>query len=101
MLANNMKIFETRDFFDINDETWMNYFNVNALSTVRMFRKYLKPMLERSQGRVIIVSSECGFKPIPDMICYSSTKATLINIAELTKGSNVTVNSLLPGPTAT
>eukprot|EP01031_Cornospumella_fuschlensis_P037580 gene37580-45648_t len=105
VLVNNMGIFETRDFFEITDEIWMNYFNVNVLSTVRMSRKYLKPMLERNRGRVIIVSSECGFRPIADMICYSSTKATQINIArglaELTKGTNVTVNSLLPGPTAT
>ncbi len=105
VLVNNMGIFEVRDFFDITDEIWTNYFNVNVLSTVRMSRKYLKPMLERNRGRIIIVSSECGLRPIADMICYASTKATQINIArglaELTKGTNVTVNSLLPGPTAT
>lgn len=105
ILVNNMGIFEVRDFFEVTDEIWLNYFNTNVLSTVRMCRKYLKPMLERNRGRIIIVSSECGFRPIADMVCYASTKATQINIArglaELTKGTNVTVNSLLPGPTAT
>lgn len=105
VLVNNMGIFETRDFFDITDEMWLNYFNVNVLSTVRFCRKYLKPMLERNAGRIIIVSSEAGVRSIPDMIHYASTKATQINIArglaELTKGTNVTVNSLLPGPTET
>lgn len=105
VLVNNMGIFETRDFFDITDEAWTNYFTVNVLSTVRFCRKYLKEMLTRNCGRIIIVSSECGLRPIPDMLHYSTTKAAQINLArglaELTKGTNVTVNSLLPGPTAT
>ena len=44
-------------------------------------------------------------RSIPDMIPYCMTKSAQINLArglaELTKGTNVTVNSLLPGPTAT
>jgi NAD(P)-dependent dehydrogenase (short-subunit alcohol dehydrogenase family) len=105
VLVNNMGIFETSNFFDITDERWEQYFNVNVMSTVRFCRQYLQQMLSRNQGHVIIVSSECGFRPIGDMIHYSMTKAAQINIArglsELTKGTKVTVNSLLPGPTAT
>jgi NAD(P)-dependent dehydrogenase (short-subunit alcohol dehydrogenase family) len=105
VLVNNMGIFETSNFFDITDERWENYFNVNVMSTVRFCRRYLREMLDRNQGHVIVVSSECGFRPIGDMIHYSMTKAAQINIArglaELTKGTKVTVNSLLPGPTAT
>jgi NAD(P)-dependent dehydrogenase (short-subunit alcohol dehydrogenase family) len=105
VLINNMGIFETCDFFDITDEKWSQYFNVNVMSTVRFCRQYLRQMLDRNQGRIIIVSSECGLRPIGDMIHYAMTKSAQINIArglsELTKGTNVTVNSLLPGPTAT
>ena len=105
VLVNNVGIFETQDFFEITDDQWLNYFNVNVMSTIRFCREYLKGMLERNRGRIIIISSECGMRPIADMLHYTSTKATQINIArglaELTKGTNVTVNSLLPGPTAT
>jgi NAD(P)-dependent dehydrogenase (short-subunit alcohol dehydrogenase family) len=105
VVVNNMGIFGTKNFFDITDEEFLNYFNVNVMSTVRISRHYLKFMLERNAGRIIVISSECGFRPIPDMIHYSMTKAAQISIsrglAELTKGTNVTVNSLLPGPTAT
>lgn len=105
VLCNNMGIFGTEDFFEVTDEKWFEYYNTNVMSTVRFTREYLKPMLERNKGRVIIVSSESGIRSIPDMIAYGSTKATQINIArglaELTKGTNVTVNSLLPGPTST
>jgi NAD(P)-dependent dehydrogenase (short-subunit alcohol dehydrogenase family) len=105
VLVNNMGIFETIDFFEADDEKWLTYFNTNVMSTVRCCRHFLKEMLHRNQGRIIIVSSEAGVRPIPDMIPYCATKSTQINIArglaELTKGTKVTVNSLLPGPTET
>ena len=75
------------------------------MSTVRLARKYLKEMLERDEGRIIIVASEAGVKPIPHLLALSASKASQLAIArglaELTKGTNVRVNSLLPGPTAT
>ena len=84
----NLGIFGTHDFFDITDDMWMNYFNVNVLTTVRLCRKYLKEMLSRNGGRIIIISSECGLRPIPDMLQYTITKAAQINL-------------LLAGPTMT
>lgn len=105
VLVNNLGVFNSGNFFDYTDEQWLGFFNTNVLSTVRFCRHYMKDMLERNCGRVIIVSSEAGIRSIPDMIPYCMTKAAQINIArglaELTKGTNVTVNSLLPGPTAT
>eukprot|EP01039_Chlorochromonas_danica_P006850 gene6850-7571_t len=105
VLVNNMGIFSVKDFFDLTDDDYEQYFQVNVLSTIRFSRQYLKAMLTENKGRIITISSECGMRPIPDMIHYSMTKAAQISIsrglAELTKGSNVTVNSLLPGPTMT
>lgn len=105
VLVNNLGVFDSGDFFSYTDEQWTNYYSTNVLSTVRFSRHYMKPMLERNRGRVIIVSSEAGVRSIPDMIPYCTTKAAQINLArglaELTKGTKVTVNSLLPGPTAT
>lgn len=106
VLVNCMGIFGVIDFFEASDEYWTNYMNTNIMSTVRLCRRYLKSMLERKKGRVIVVSSEAGVRSIGDMIPYSVTKAAQINfargLAELTKGvPGVTVNSLLPGPTHT
>jgi NAD(P)-dependent dehydrogenase (short-subunit alcohol dehydrogenase family) len=62
-------------------------------------------MLDNSWGRIINVASEAAIKPLPQMIHYSMTKTALVSVArglaELTKGSRVTVNSVLPGPTWT
>jgi NAD(P)-dependent dehydrogenase (short-subunit alcohol dehydrogenase family) len=60
-------------------------------------------MLERNWGRVIFISSESGIMTPPEMIHYGVTKSSQLAIsrglAELTKGTAVTVNTILPGPT--
>ena len=62
-------------------------------------------MLKRNAGRVIVIASDVAFKPLPMMIHQGMTKGALINLsrgmAELTKGSGVTVNAVLPGVTET
>lgn len=62
-------------------------------------------LLERDRGSIINIASEAGVKPLPQMLHYSMTKTAVISLsrglAELTKGTNVRVNSLLPGPTWT
>lgn len=105
VLVNNMGVFEVKEFESVTDEEWMNYFNVNVLSAVRLSREVLPEMLKRNSGRIINISSEAGVKPLPQMIPYSVSKSALISLsrglAELTKGTKVTVNSVLPGPTWT
>lgn len=105
ILINNTGIFEVKPFAEITDEEWMHYFNVNILSAVRLSRALLPTMLERDYGRIVNISSECAIKPLGQMVHYSVTKTALLSLsralAELTKGKNVTVNSVLPGPTWT
>jgi NAD(P)-dependent dehydrogenase (short-subunit alcohol dehydrogenase family) len=105
ILINNAGIFSVEDFFEIDDEEWLRYYQTNVLSAVRLCRALMSPMLKKGKGRVINISSEAGIKPLPQMIHYSVTKTALIalsrGLAELTKGTQVTVNSLLPGPTWT
>jgi NAD(P)-dependent dehydrogenase (short-subunit alcohol dehydrogenase family) len=60
-------------------------------------------MLAKDWGRVIFISSESAVFIPDEMIHYGMTKTAQIavsrGLAELTKGTNVTVNSILPGPT--
>jgi len=105
ILVNNAGIFGVEDFFNINDEEWLRYFQVNVMSMVRLCRALMPVMLERNCGRIINLASEAAIKPLPQMIHYSTTKTALVSLsrgmAELTKGTQVTVNSVLPGPTWT
>lgn len=104
-LINNAGIFSVEDFFAIDDDEWLRYYQTNVLSAVRLCRALMSPMLKKGKGCVINVASEAGVKPLPQMIHYSVTKTALIGLsrglAELTHGTQVRVNSLLPGPTWT
>jgi 3-oxoacyl-[acyl-carrier protein] reductase len=105
ILVNNLGIYEAVGFFDETDEAWQRLFEVNILSGVRLARHYLKTMLERKTGRVIFISSEAAISPSPEMAHYAATKTMQLSIsrslAELTKGTAVTVNTILPGSTKT
>ncbi|NYH11882.1 MULTISPECIES: SDR family NAD(P)-dependent oxidoreductase [Pseudomonas] len=104
-LINNVGIFEVRDFFETDDAQWFHYFNVNVMSGVRMTRLVMKAMLDRGQGSIVFISSESAVKPQPWMVHYGAMKTCLLGIsralAELTRGTAVRVNSVLPGPTYT
>jgi NAD(P)-dependent dehydrogenase (short-subunit alcohol dehydrogenase family) len=103
ILINNAGIFEPKPFFDIPDSDWTRFFETNVMSGVRLSRSYLPGMLERNWGRIIFISSESAVNIPVEMIHYGFTKTAQLSIAQglaqLTAGTNVTVNSVLPGPT--
>jgi NAD(P)-dependent dehydrogenase (short-subunit alcohol dehydrogenase family) len=103
ILVNNLGIYEPKKFAEISDADWVHIFEVNVLSGVRLTRHYFPKMLSRNEGRVIFISSESGVMTPPEMIHYGVTKSSQLAIsrglAELTKGTQVTVNTVMPGPT--
>ena len=103
ILINNAGIFEPKGFVDIPDEDWSRFFEVNVMSGVRLARAYLPGMLKRDWGRVVFISSESALNIPKEMIHYGMTKTAQLavsrGLAEMTRGTAVTVNSVLPGPT--
>jgi NAD(P)-dependent dehydrogenase (short-subunit alcohol dehydrogenase family) len=104
ILVNNVGIFEPKPFEKITDSDWEKFFAVNVMSGVRLSRAYLPGMKERNWGRVVFISSESGLQIPAEMIHYGTTKTAQLAIArglaETCQKTNVTVNSVLPGPTA-
>jgi NAD(P)-dependent dehydrogenase (short-subunit alcohol dehydrogenase family) len=103
ILINNAGIFEPKGFFDISDEDWIRFFEVNLMSGVRLSRAYMPAMLKRNWGRIVFISSESALNIPKEMIHYGVTKTAQLalsrGLAEMTRGTAVTVNSVLPGPT--
>lgn len=103
ILINNTGIFEPKPFAEIPDEDWFRFFDINVMSGVRLSRHFFPKMIEKNWGRIIFISSESGIMIPDEMIHYGMTKSAQLAIssglAQLTKGTNVTVNSILPGPT--
>lgn len=103
ILINNAGIFEPKAFTEIPDEDWFRLFEINVMIGIRLSRFYFPKMIQKNWGRIIFISSESGVFIPDEMIHYGMTKTAQLavsrGLAELTKGSAVTVNSILPGPT--
>lgn len=103
ILINNAGIFEPKDFFDIPDADWHRMFEINVMSGVRLSRALMPGMLKRNWGRIVFISSESAVHIPKEMIHYGFSKTAQLAIsrglAELTAGTAVTVNAVLPGPT--
>jgi NAD(P)-dependent dehydrogenase (short-subunit alcohol dehydrogenase family) len=103
ILINNIGIFEVKDFENITDEDWYRYFEINVMSSVRLSRQLLPKMLNKKWGRIVFISSESGVNVPANMIHYGMTKSAMLAVAnglsKLTKGTEVTVNTILGGPT--
>ena len=105
VLINNMGIFQPMDYFDITDDIWETYFQTNVLAGNALATFYLPKMLAKGFGRMLFIASEEAIMPSGEMAQYSMTKTMNLSLAKslsaLTKGSNVTVNTILPGSTLT
>lgn len=105
ILVNNLGIYEVNSFFKESDDTWRTLFEVNILSGVRLSRHYLERMIAKNDGRVVFIASEAALSPPADMAAYAATKSMQLSLsrslAELTKNTQVTVNTILPGSTET
>jgi NAD(P)-dependent dehydrogenase (short-subunit alcohol dehydrogenase family) len=103
ILINNAGIFEPMNFFDIPDEDWTRFFDVNVMSGIRLSRAFMPAMLTRNWGRIVFIASESALVIPKEMIHYGMSKTAQLAIsrglAELTRGTAVTVNAVLPGPT--
>jgi NAD(P)-dependent dehydrogenase (short-subunit alcohol dehydrogenase family) len=104
ILVNNLSIFDPKPFEDIPDDDWLRFFETNVLSGVRLSRHYARGMRDRNWGRIVFVSSESALQIPTEMIHYGMTKTAQLavarGLAETFAGTGVTVNSVLPGPTA-
>ena len=103
ILVNNVGIFRGKEFKDETVDDWNDHLKVNLMSGVQLSKHFLPEMIKRNWGRVIFISSECATLVPSDLLSYSVSKASInvfsSGLAKLTKGTNVTVNTIVPGST--
>ncbi|WP_437643618.1 SDR family NAD(P)-dependent oxidoreductase [Sorangium sp. So ce362] len=103
ILVNNVGVYGPKPFEEITARDWQEIFATNVISGALLSQHYLPRMLARGAGRVIFISSESAVQIPAEMIHYGVTKtaqsALARGLAELTRGTAVTVNSVLVGPT--
>ena len=103
ILVNNVGIFRGKSFYDETEKDWKDHIQVNLLGGVKLSKHFLPKMIKKNWGRIIFVSSECATLVPGDLLSYSVSKASVnvfsSGLAKLTKGTNVTVNTIIPGST--
>ncbi|MFP3722549.1 SDR family oxidoreductase [Niallia circulans] len=102
ILVNNMGIYEIMKYEDVNDEVWEKYIQTNVLAANGLSKFYLPKMIKNNFGRIIFIASEEAVMPSGQMPQYCMTKTMLLSLSKslskLTKGKEVTVNTIMPGP---
>lgn len=105
VLVANAAVFSTTPVFEIPDDEWLGFFELNVMHAVRLARHHVPRMVGRGWGRVLFVSSESALQIPAEMVHYGVTKTALLalsrGIAESVPASGVTINCILPGPTLT
>lgn len=103
ILVNNMGIYEIMSYEDDDDEIFEKYIRTNVLAANGLTKFYLPKMLNYNYGRVIFIASEEAIMPSAQMPQYAMTKSMLLSLSKslskLTIGTEVTVNTIMPGPT--
>jgi len=103
VLVNNLGVYGVKAFEEITDDDWHSIIETNFMSGLRLSRHYLPRMKKSGWGRILFISSESADNIPVEMIHYGVTKTMQValarGLAETTKGTAVTVNSILPGPT--
>lgn len=91
-------------FAQLDDSDWRDAWETNAMSAIRTSRAAL-PLLARSGGAIVNVSSIGARKPDGPPLAYNVAKAALtafgIGAAAELAASGIRINTVSPGPTRT
>jgi 3-oxoacyl-[acyl-carrier protein] reductase len=105
ILVNNAAIFRMDDWNRLEAADWIDQYDKNVGSIVRVVKHVLPPMKERGWGRIIQISSVGAIMPSNMTLNYGGTKAAVAvfstGLAKVLAGTSITVNTVTPGPVLT
>ncbi len=105
VLINDAGFGDYGKFANSDWEKQYDMIQVNIAALTQLTHLFMKPMIERKQGKILNLASVAAFMPGPMMSVYYATKAYVLSLTEALsvelKGTGVTVTALCPGPTNT
>lgn len=90
---------------DADPKDWAEVINVNLIGAVHVCRAVLPSMIEKRQGKIILLAGGGAEEPRPNFSAYAASKAATVRLAETlaeeVRDANIQVNCMDPGPTYT
>ncbi|NOU92691.1 SDR family oxidoreductase [Paenibacillus sp. LMG 31456] len=105
ILINNAGSARAGSFFELPEEAFMDAWSLKLLGYIRMVKEAAPHMIQQRDGRIVNIVGGAGRTPNPTFLAGSTANAALLNFTrgvskELAK-SNVRINAISPGVTAT
>jgi len=92
-------------FYETDLEAELNMIELNCVGMVQLAKYFVRDMVGRGEGRILITSSIAGEMVAPREAVYAATKAFDLSFAHSLRyelrDTGVTVTALQPGPTDT
>ncbi len=93
------------NFEHFTDQDWLDAFNLNFLSHVRLIRAFLPQLEQSSTPSVLTITSYSVKQPIPQLVLSNAIRAATVGLTKTLSvelaGRNIRFNSILPGWTKT
>jgi 3-oxoacyl-[acyl-carrier protein] reductase len=101
ILVNNAGAYHHLNWMEATPDVWIETYQSNVLSAVRMIHRLVPKMRERRWGRVIQIGGGLAQQPIPMQPDYEASLAArhnlAVSLARELKDSGVTSNTVAPG----
>lgn len=105
ILVNNAGVMTNGGFARMDSQTIHNMIRLNVLNLTHLCHRFITPMYERGEGRIVNVASIAAFQAVPYLSVYAATKAFVLSLTEglsiEAKNKGVTVTAVCPGFTDT
>ncbi|KYG96964.1 SDR family oxidoreductase [Paenibacillus jamilae] len=105
ILVNNAGGPPAGTFDDFTDEVWIQAFEQNLLSHIRLIREVLPYMKKQQNGRILNIASSSVKQPIPGLIISNTLRTGVAGLAKTLSlelaPHNILVHTVAPGRIAT
>jgi NAD(P)-dependent dehydrogenase (short-subunit alcohol dehydrogenase family) len=100
-LINNASVFENDSIEDFSVDAWHMHMGVNTLAPMLLTQTFAKQIPEGLNGAIINIIDQRVWKPNPQFLTYTASKAALYSLTRTTAQAlapKIRVNAIGPGP---
>ena len=101
ILINNAGVYHGQQWMDVTSKEWLDTYNTNVISGVRMVQRLLPQMRKLGWGRIVQIGGITAIQPMAIQPDYNAAMAArhnlAVSLARELKGSGITSNTVAPG----